>query len=859
MPGNLVESSFSRGEVTPELGGRVDIASYKTSLATAKNCIVRPFGGIYNRAGTQHVGFAASFRPSDGTRVQSRLRRFKFNTTDVYILEFSPTRMRVIRNDAYVLDTLKPITGVAMIGGRAVVTIVGHGYLVGDMVIFDDTFVGANLLNGRTAIVAATTTDTISLGDPLNNGLLTNPGTPYVSGGRCGHIYYLVTPYNDFDVTLMSFVQSADVMTITTAAQPEMRLTRTGDADWTLTQLTFAPVAQAPTALIVTPNAVGTDSASYVVTAIDDSTGEESLPSVSATIANSDTTALDNTITWTASAGSVSTYSVYRAVNGIFGFIGDTPGTVLGFRDTNFAPDLSTTPPIAADPFAGGNYPATAMFFQQRLIRAGSTNAPDTLYCSQTGLFYNMTVAQPAVASDALTFTITSREVNQVRHMVPIKQDLIAFTAGQEWRITSNGAAFAAPNLAILPQSSWGSGYLEPISIGLTILYVRENGMMVRSARYTYLSDAYTGEEVSLLSSHMFKPTSIITSWAQGLIPDPVVVCVTGDGQVACLTYQEEQQITAWTRWSTDGAFEAVEIARPDQVSLAQDDEVYFVVNRIVNGNTNVRTVEKIRPRRFTDVRDCFFVDAGLSFDNPITITGVTFPSGGVMIIAPAHGLTTGAIVSIADVVWLPTYDDNWNLIAPDQLTGNNQFTITVLDATSFTLNGVSSAGWIGYRQGGTARKCATVFGGLYHLEGQPVMVLADGDVIEGLTVVDGGITLDAPAARVHIGRQYFTDIETQSLEAPSGSIQGKEARVPYASVRVVDSRGWLQGQVPTDLVEAKLRDYEDVGDPIDLLTGDSIVTMGSDWKKNGTVFIRQPYPLPLEILDIIPALELED
>ena len=113
MPGNIVSSSFSRGEVTPELGGRVDIASYKTSLATCRNFIVRSYGGAYNRGGGQYLGFALGTGVAGAT---SRLRRFRFNTTDTYLLEFGVGFMRVIRDDAYVLDTLKPITGILLAG-----------------------------------------------------------------------------------------------------------------------------------------------------------------------------------------------------------------------------------------------------------------------------------------------------------------------------------------------------------------------------------------------------------------------------------------------------------------------------------------------------------------------------------------------------------------------------------------------------------------------------------------------------------------------------------------------------------------------------------------------------------------------
>ena len=852
MPGNLIESSFSRGEVTPELGGRVDIASYKTSLATCRNMIVRSYGGVYNRFGSQFLGFAVG-SGQGGAGFQSRLRRFKFNATDVYVLEFSVGVMRVIRNDAFVLDSLQAVTGVTA-GG--VVTIAGHGYANGDYIVGDNTFVGANLLASRWLVVAAATTNTFQLVDPITGINVTNIGSAWSSGGHFGHVYYITTPYTAADLPVMQFVQSADVMTITVADQLEMSLTRSGDAAWTLAAPTFAPTEAAPTGLVVTPNTTGAVTASYQITAISATTGEESLPCAPVTITNGADPS-SNGLAWTPQDG-VSLFSVYLAINGVYGFIGDTPNA--SFTDSNFGPDLSTTPPQAQNPFGGGNDPGTAMYFQQRLIRAGPNNNGDTVYCSQVGLFYNYAVSTPATDSDALTFTLTSREVNQVRHMVPIKQDLIAFTAGQEWRITANGAAFAAPNLAILPQSAWGSGWLEPIVIGLTLMYVRDNGMTVRSARYTYLSDAYTGEEVSLLSSHLLTPQSLMTSWAFGTTPDPIIVGVLSSGQATCQTYQEEQQINAWTRWDTLGSYESVEIVRPDLSSTSLDDEVYFVVNRVINGYLNVRTIEKIPPRRFTDVRDCFFVDDGLSFDNPIAITNISILGGGVVqVTAPNHGFTNGSIVTISDVTWFPTLDANYNPVLPNQLTGNNQSAVTVINTNVFTLNGVDGTGWVRYLTGGNARSCYTVFGGLYHLEGQVVSVLADGNVIMGLTVVNGSITVGSLAARVHIGLQFISDVGTQSLEAPQGSIQGKEARVPSCTVRMVNSRGWMQGQLSSDLLEVPLRNYENVGDPTQMFTGDAIVTLGSDWEKNGTVFIRQANPLPLEVLDIIPAVELED
>ena len=44
MP-TFAQSSFSRGEISPAMYGRVDVASYEVALRTARNFIIHPQGG----------------------------------------------------------------------------------------------------------------------------------------------------------------------------------------------------------------------------------------------------------------------------------------------------------------------------------------------------------------------------------------------------------------------------------------------------------------------------------------------------------------------------------------------------------------------------------------------------------------------------------------------------------------------------------------------------------------------------------------------------------------------------------------------------------------------------------------------
>lgn len=104
MTVSLIQPSFSRGEIGPELAARADLASYQTGLAKCINFIVSPYGGVMNRPGTQFIA------ATPGNEV-ARLIRFKFNANDTYALEFTHLKMRLYRNGGLVLNSAGPDIG----------------------------------------------------------------------------------------------------------------------------------------------------------------------------------------------------------------------------------------------------------------------------------------------------------------------------------------------------------------------------------------------------------------------------------------------------------------------------------------------------------------------------------------------------------------------------------------------------------------------------------------------------------------------------------------------------------------------------------------------------------------------------
>ncbi len=150
---------------------------------------------------------------------------------------------------------------------------------------------------------------------------------------------------------------------------------------------------------------------------------------------------------------------------------------------------------------------------------------------------------------------------------------------------------------------------------------------------------------------------------------------------------------------------------------------------------------------------------------------------------------------------------------------------------------------------------------GLYHLEGKTVSVLADGNVVSGLTVTGGAITLPNEASVVHAGLPYEALMKTLDIDIGAvkgiGTVQGRYKSVGEITMRVQDTRGIFVGPREDRLTEWKQRQGEAWGEAIGLYTGDISLTPTGDWTRGGTMFIKQSDPLPMTILALMPDLAL--
>jgi len=829
--------SFAGGEITPELFGRLDLVKYQTGLAACRNFIVLPHGPVANRTGFQYINEVKYSAKA------TRLIPFSFNTQQTYVLEFGDQYIRFHTNGGTLLETGKNITAITQ-ANPGVVTSNAHGFSNGDWVYLS-SIGGMTQLNGRFVKVAGVTANTFQLNDLAGANINTTSYGAYTSGGTAARVYEVTTPYLEADLFDLHYVQSADVMTIVHPSYAVRELSRLAAVSWTLSTVSFVPSTSAPTNVTATHSGGATNTLyEYVVTAVADSTQEESLASIHAlsgtvtitgftkanpgvgttgtahglavddpvyitgvggmtqlngnyylvdtvpttttfTLKDQDTgTPLDTTsygtytsggsislagvkntlstsgaynkLTWTAVSGAVR-YNIYKKRGGLFGYIGRS--TTVSFKDDNITADTSTTPPETNSPMSAiDDYPSTASYFEQRRCFADSNNGPQTLWMTRTATSRNMTYSVPSRADDSITATIAAREVNKIRHIIPLG-DLLLLTSGGEWRVSGSGSDPITPTtIAIRPQAYIGASNVQPIVTGNSGLYVAARGSHIRELTYSWENNSYKSADSSLLAPHLVD-THTIVDLAYSRAPQQILWAVRDDGTLLGMTYVPEQQVSAWHRHDTDGLFKSAAV-----VAENNEDALYTVVQRTINSRS-VRYIERLHTRIFTDQADAFFVDCGATYDSTAT----------------------------------------------------------------------------------------TTISGLWHLIGKTVNALADGAVVRNLTVSAAGtITLAQAASTVQVGLPITADVQTLPLALEMQAMgQGRVKNVNKVSMRVYQSSGIFVGPSTNRLREFRQRTTEPYGSPPMLKTDEIEIVIDPEWSRGGEVCVRQSDPLPLTILSM--------
>ena len=664
-----------------------------------------------------------------------------------------------------------------------------------------------------------------------------------------GSPYEVVNPYAEDELFDIHYVQSADVLTLVHPNHAPRELRRLGATNWVLSTINFnAPIAS-PTGVTATRyipasasiNADTYETFKYVVTAIAaDEIGESSPSAVASVTNNIFVTGATNTISWTAVAGAIR-YYVYKEQGGVYGYIGNTTGTSV--VDNNIGPDFSLTPPNYDNEFtSAGNYPGAVSYFEQRRCFAGTINDPQKIWMTKSGTESNLSYGLPIRDDDRIEFRVAAREANTIRHIAPLNE-LILLTGSAEWRVTSvNTDAITPTSISVRPQSYVGASNVQPVIVNNTMLYSASRGGHLRELGYNWQANGFVTSDLSLRSAHLFDSKEIV-DLAYAKAPTPLLWAVSSNGVLIGMTYVPEQQIGAVHWHDTDGQFESVTV-----VAEGIEDVLYVVTKREINGN-QVRFVERMQTREITELRNCFFVDCGSTYNGRNTSATTVTISGGTTW-GPSDTLT---ITSSTPIFTHPGTSDVGDAIVLCCQAGFD-FRLRILSTSSTTVATAQVDNTLPAELRNTATDvwsfARNVISGLSYLEGKTVSILTDGAVHPQRVVTGGQITLDRAGSLVHVGLPYESDLQTLPVAMQiDGFGQGRYKNVNHAWLRVFQSSGIFIGPDETKLVEAKQRSIEPYGSPPALKSEEIRIMLTPSWADSGQVYVRQRDPLPLTIV----------
>ena len=761
------KQSFSGGEISPEMFGRIADNKFQQGAALMRNFIAKPQGPAQNRP-----GFAFVKEVKDSTKA-TRLLSFTFNTTQTMVIEFGDQYFRFHTQG----QKLNYSNGTAWNSAT--------NYVTGDIALYN----GVNYY-AKTA---------------HSNSQPPNATNWYALPADM--TYEVPHPYLEAELFDIHYVQSADVMTLVHPNHAPRELRRLGATRWELKVIDFGSPIAAPTGVSVSmyiPSSTTTNTDTYedheyVVTAVKPNLIDESNQSTSASVSNNIfVTGAKNTVTWNAVSGATR-YRVYKNQGGLYGFLGETTTTTL--IDNNISPDFSRTPPIHENDFVGtGNYPGAVSYFEQRRVFAGTNNAPQNIWMTKSGTESNMSFGLPIRDDDRIEFRVAAREANTIRHIVPLT-NLLLLTGSAEWRVTSvNSDAITPTSISVKPQSYVGANNSQPVIVNNSLVYGAARGGHVRELGYNWQANGFITGDLSLRAPHLFDNFTIV-DMGLSKSPIPIVWTVSSSGKLLGLTYVPEQQIGAWHQHDTDGTFESVAC-----VSEGNDDVTYCVVKRTINGNS-VRYIERMGTRLFATQRDNFFVDAGATYNGTNTNTGQNVTISGGTNYTKGESVTITANYNLFNAP--PSVDDVGDAIV--LVDGSNYYRCNIVSTTSQTVATVKLDRDLPVSLRNTAltnyEVARNVISGLTYLEGKTVSILADGAVHPERVVSSGSITLERAGSVVHIGLPYASDLNTLPMALQVEAFgQGRVKNINHVWLRVLESSGIFAGPSADKLVEAKQR-----------------------------------------------------
>jgi hypothetical protein len=747
----MMQSTFTGGELSPTAAARIDAQRYYQSAATIENMIVSPQGPVIRRPGTR---FAAA---TDSNNV-ARLLPFRYSVSDCYVLEFTHNTMRIFRNHGLVTNEDDSIYELAtpfdegeldhlqmwqtadvcfFVDGtdwpQKLVRTDHNDWDINDAAIDDGPFLPENL-TGTTIEANAVTGDV--------NLVASAPIWTEEHEGSYWRLRDLVAEQtvsgtfadgpndsNVLDCQDGGYFQWA--LSGTLHGEMQLQISYDSGGSW----LPYT-VATADGHLTATETVYSNDAGQDVQIRVAMTVGE-----VTDTV---------NYVLWTHAY-------MHTGVVKILDY--NDPCTVTAHVVRTLASTAATVRWSEGAWSAKRGFPRAICGYSDRLVFASTTYQPVRIWMSATGNYETFDEGAGGDA-DSFAYTLARSEQDPILWLMSQRRrGLLAGTTGGVLELEPLDSA-----LAITPSNppttgnilAVGASEVPPVVADSTVIMLQRNGRKLHEILYSYDSDSLVAPDLTLFADHV--TAGGVTEMAWTSQPYTILWARRPDGQLLGLTHDHTYQIVGWHRHALGGSGAVESLC---SVPGSSQDELWLSVRRTIDGQT-VRYVEYLSDWDFgSDLHDAFFVDCGLTYDSAAatTFSGLGYLEGCTLAILADGGPIAGEVVSGGSV----TLSDSASVVQ-----AGLPFTST-LTTVRYDVTGQQGATWA--RRKTIPRVTLSVYQSLGATVGADAAHLQTPDWrVPGTPMLAGAMPLYTGDVEVGLPTSYGTDkcqvtiVQTQPL-----------------------------------------------------------------------------------------------
>lgn len=242
-------------------------------------------------------------------------------------------------------------------------------------------------------------------------------------------------------------------------------------------------------------------------------------------------------------------------------------------------------------------FPRCACVLNQRLVFAGTTAQPQTLWMSRTDDIANFDCVR--LDDGALALTMSGQTQDPIRWMMSLNSRIMLGTAEGEFVVQSGSASVLTyANAVCVAHGFVGAADVDAICSADKVIFFERGGGRVMQYGYAYEQDAYLSTDLTVFADHVLQGGVVCGTALRK--PCAKLVLVRADGQLACMTYNAMHNVHAWHRYTTEGLFKSV-AALPNG---NEDDSLFAVVQR--DGAVYIEVMDAASP--YVDHRGHDFV-----------------------------------------------------------------------------------------------------------------------------------------------------------------------------------------------------------------------------------------------------------